>query len=77
MRGLVMLSLLIMLSGCAAVSEVVSGDENKVTVKAGRWANPGPDATAHCAKYGKTAGTPAIASLGAGMGYAFYTFPCE
>lgn len=36
-------------------SEVISGSESQVSVKAGKGANPGEDASAHCATYGKQA----------------------
>jgi len=48
----------LVLVGCAPPaykSEVVSGNADTVSVKAGHYSNPGPQATEHCAKHGKSA----------------------
>lgn len=36
-------------------ADMISGDAQQVSVKAGPYANPGPMASEHCAKFGKTA----------------------
>jgi hypothetical protein len=36
-------------------AELISGDPQQVAIKAGHYANPGPIASEHCAKFGKTA----------------------
>ena len=36
-------------------AEIVTGDPQEVAIKAGPYANPGPMASEHCAKFGRTA----------------------
>lgn len=36
-------------------AEIISGDPQQVSIKAGSYANPGPMASEHCAKVGKAA----------------------
>jgi hypothetical protein len=36
-------------------ADVISGDQQQVSVKAGNYANPGPIASEHCAKFGRAA----------------------
>ncbi len=46
------------LAGCtppAYKSEIITGTEDGVSIKAGHYANPGPDASEHCGQYGKQA----------------------
>ncbi len=60
--------IVLLLTGCAYMSEVISGDENSVQIKAGPYANPGPTASKHCGKYGKSA---KLRSFQGGMIYEF------
>lgn len=78
------LALVVFLAGCSAVksyqAEKLSGDENQVSVKAGKYADPGEIATRHCQQYGKSA---ALAERGpdlSGIGVdrtRIYTFQCN
>ncbi len=61
----------IALAGCAYQSEVVTANPDQISVKAGRYANPGDRAAAHCGQYGKTA--VLVASTGDGI----YQFACR
>jgi hypothetical protein len=71
------------LGGCAVAAaydaEIVSGNENEVSVKAGKNANPGPIATSHCAKFGKSAALRVVQPLPdqSVAGLAIYQFACQ
>ena len=63
----------LVLVGCT--SELISGNANSVSYKVGRHANnPGPQATQHCAKYGKSAALETMNRID--FGY-LYVFKCE
>ena len=62
--------IVLLLTGCAYVSEVISGDENVVYIRAGPYANPGPTAKEHCGQYGKSA---MLAQVSGGI----YQFTCN
>jgi hypothetical protein len=77
LRGLVLLisvgSLALCLAQCVPPgysSEIISGDTQQVAIKAGGYANPGPTASEHCAKFGRTA---VLQDAGGGI----YKFTCQ
>ena len=49
--------------GRAYEAEIISGNENHVSVKAGKAANPGPVALQHCAEYGREAVLETVQAL--------------
>ncbi len=51
------LAMIVLVSSCAplTLAEIVTGNDATVSVKAGKANNPGPVATKHCAKFGKSA----------------------
>ena len=77
------LALIILLAGCSIVksyqAEKVSGDENEVSIKAGRNTDPEELATQHCQQYGKSATLadkgPDLSGIGVDR-TRVYTFRC-
>ena len=59
MRTVSVIAMAIAVSGCsvprASSAEIVSGNKDTVSVKAGRDADPGALAEEHCKKFGKEA----------------------
>jgi hypothetical protein len=51
-------------------ADIISGDQQQVSIKAGSYANPGPMASQHCAKFGKS---PVLQDANGGI----YRFRCE
>jgi len=49
----------VVLAACAVVrtyeAEIITGDQNQVSVQGGKRANPGPLAEEHCGQFGKKA----------------------
>lgn len=74
--------LLPLLTGCAVTDkfeepEIIAGNAQEVSVKAGRYANPGDVASAHCAQYGRTAALRGQQPVDAfGRTYTFF-FVCS
>ena len=67
----------IVLIGCTEPehrSEVVSGNADTVIIKAGRYSDPGPQATQHCAKYEKSAD---LENIDHASGSSIYVFKCQ
>ena len=48
----VAIGVVLVLAGC---SNLLSGNADTVSLKVGIYSNPGPKATEHCARYGKSA----------------------
>ena len=69
MRWVILILAAVTLAACAYETKLVSGAADQVTIQAGQYANPGPPAIEHCARYGKTA------ELVAAMGTT-YKFRC-
>ena len=59
-----------LLAGCAYQKETVTADSSQITIKAGHYANPGDEASKHCAQYGKKA-------VLVGNANDMYQFACE
>jgi hypothetical protein len=76
----------LLLAGCAITTRaeepsIITGSAEGVSIRAGVWANPGPLAEQHCAKYDKTAallGQQVLetGSTGAPRSY-IYQFACQ
>ena len=68
----------LVLVGCADRSYVVSGNADNVIIEA-RYSNPGPQATEHCAKYGKIAVLENVAPARWRLvgGSDIYVFKCQ
>lgn len=54
-KNLVIFAALLSLVACAYQTEMVTADSEHIAIKAGKYANPGAEASAHCAQYGKRA----------------------
>ncbi len=71
-------ALVLVLAGCPLMprgqSNVISGNTDTVSIKSGRYSNPGPKATEHCAKYGKGAVLENVTEM---TGFSIYTFKCQ
>lgn len=67
--------MLVLLAGCSRV-ELISGDSDQVSYRSKFSANPGPDAVAHCRRYGRTAELIQRAEDGSGV-FATYKFACR
>jgi hypothetical protein len=58
MRHLILALVLLSLAGCAIIKKaeepsIITGSSKAVSIRAGVWANPGPLAESHCARYDK------------------------
>ena len=66
---------LLALAGCEA--SIISADENHIALEAGNYeGNPGPKASVHCAKYGKSAELVSVVPIGS-EGTSIYKFACQ
>ena len=82
MKVIVFATMALAMAGCAGADDttpgVVAGDENAVTVRATDGVDPGPAATAYCAKFGKQAVRRLVTPIPDqnAPGTALYPFAC-
>ncbi len=74
---LVLAVLPIWIVGCALESEIITGDDRGVTVKAASHDNPGPLADRHCAAYKKVAVLVEVIPVTVGGLTSVYNFRCD
>jgi len=65
---------LLALAACGG-AEIITGDRDQVSVKTRRGTNPGPLATEHCRKFGRTAALQSTAETGVWTDQV-YVFRC-
>ncbi len=77
MKSLILITLLLAIAGCALETEIITGDERGVTVKAASHQNPGPLADRHCDGYKKVAVLVEVVPVTAGGLTSVYNFRCD